>query len=1774
MNELERLEHLLRLVTDTARPHRLAGVLGNDLSDAPGLLVSLPAASEVILRRCEAGLQSIPSPTQRALAGRVLLGRRIEYLGRLSRFWTANGTPVPVVGSAVEAAQHALADWHGRVVDLSRDDARHLPPSSGYARFVTALGGIESQDAGGPLGNAVRASRYSAGSCRTVARPFLSGEERRPVGFPVALGRGAGAAPTLCEAAWVQPGRSWPGWLLDNSVVPPEKAIPGLAYCRALQTCWGTLVSRVNVALRSAGYDAALGEVALPEWLMLFVALYGVEDVESAGLALALQALAAGQDWPLPAGVGFSGAWGEDGRLRRIGRVREKMSAARDGGIFVLFVCAEAASLPADAAEDGLLLALLPPGASLPEVVRLVNTACHSLGLTADRGNWVSEAQHRRCRAMRSGSVPSRLLPEAAANSLPVGFVGREGEIGLLNGWRSEGAVGARSLAVLQGAMRVGKTTLISHWLQDRTAWPLYPIWFSCVRGHPKASRLEHVQEGLEAQILARFLLLPLPRVRAGECAQAPGHGDRWSRRTREVFAATGAAIDIVVDGIDEVREKDQEGVVDLVASLAGSGLTLIIGQAGTPALDRALEARRFELRADREAALCLIQGFARRLRAAPSTRAFGERLKTDGGWRQNLADRAGNNLWILTEVLDAILNGLAPAPSGPDDFSLRPVVKDYILQLLNEILESRPAGERSRLRALSSTLALLDVGAESWPASDLQRVSSVGTADQDLEEAAGGPLRRLLLFQGGGVRFRDDTFRQVIAAEALHRDRTRGRDLAVALVDILGGVAPPPSPFLEEYATAQAASFVLRYSGGDAPLAHRLLVRTSWLARRFRQATANVPSLGPFLEELRWLFHAATASEQAADLSPTRELLETLSHWRPAIEMGDVPGGRWWPRLQVVARGDIPAANPLATGGSDSQTRLLFSGGGYGPPKAGNCELNGAACGTLDGSVERIALAATRGRLLVYRNHAGEFVFERLHSFDSGAVAALKPLEESLVLAMTCGPQGESDGSSLVLRIDSSTAVHPVTFPAADPQKADPGGPIPAGATESPKEERRRLWLVDLASPLPPAEIDIPAKTVDFTLLHASEGDALLVLAINRDRCTVMQTFRLNYGRAQAADSPLQLVEDGGMAYPEYQVKHLCSFAPDTWAAFGTVGGDWQGECVLTVHRRSQHAIVEVTDTAVAKALRDGWITGLCSLPDNRLAAVRFPKDHDGTEGAALLILSQDGKIELHIPITPTPHGRHVAMLGSEVGFCSTYQPLGWHRHLHLLLGHSHSAYHCLTLEPEALPRALPAAVEQQVRYSDGAGTTLYSASPLEGGRVLLVFRGFAAVLGPGSSEITRVTREPAGSPCLLGATSAGSIAACEERYRDEQGHPMRTRTNHRYLHPPGTEPHETPVEEGFLEIGHGGFSLSLPLNGTRLLLTRAGQSPVTLYQTAADRGIPPHSMKRRILDVFAHDERNWAATVIALPADESANRADVRIFGQVNGQPMGLLIPDVDGEDPYDGFGFHIRSLCGTVLGIERAATERVVKEQSFFDLVLFDLPIEQDASEPCADYMGRRLDGREDHFYHPLIRLSEHWALVLGPLVVEALPYTEEAVFAVSQYRIGSGEPPSPIEGLTLGGRASVIEQSPGRADVLDLRRIGARTQAQVRPLHVDPEFGVRLIPQCPPAIDLGRSVNAVVVLNPGHAVVSYDAVPFRVEVRSLWPARGEQPVPPLAVSYLSEPPKQVLVSGGPHGVYLVVATESYVTWHDLGSVAAVRAAQANGGDEAARDRTDSR
>jgi hypothetical protein len=162
-----------------------------------------------------------------------------------------------------------------------------------------------------------------------------------------------------------------------------------------------------------------------------------------------------------------------------------------------------------------------------------------------------------------------------------------------------------------------------------------------------------------------------------------------------------------------------------------------------------------------------------------------------------------------------------------------------------------------------------------------------------------------------------------------------------------------------------------------------------------------------------------------------------------------------------------------------------------------------------------------------------------------------------------------------------------------------------------------------------------------------------------------------------------------------------------------------------------------------------------------------------------------------------------------------------------------------------------------------------------------------------------------------------------------------------------------------------------------------------------------------------------------------------------------------------------------------------------------------------------------------------------------------FGNDEVYAAYQYRVGSLESPSRVDGVNLTRRLSLADRSPGLADVRELRRIGERTFVRVVHLAVDAEFGVRGRPDQLPPFDLGHGVVDAIDVGRQFLAVAYESTPFRVEILRL-PATGSEALALIAVGYLAEPPRQVLLARGQDQLSLAVSSDTAVVWFDLSGV----------------------
>lgn len=1757
MNELERFEHLLKLLTERARPGRLAdGLRVNGLSDALGVLVSLGEASDLISRRQGTGLRLIAPLVQHSLARRVLLARRADLLVQLSSFWESNGSPAPSVARAVAAAEAASA-WPTATIDLSSQDWTELRFSPAYGRFVAALADIEKGDPQGPLGRAVWSSRYRGNALRSMSKPFLSGERQLPAGFPVVLGRPADSQACLTGAAWVESTNRWPGWLHAPAAEVPETLAAQHGRAVGLRTRWDDLIARVNQALQVAGYEPASPPSALPEWLVLHVAAWGVEDVESAGLALAMNSLGAA-GWPLPAGVGFTGAWGEDGTLRPVSRLAEKLRAAREGGVFALFACVPPGEVRQAPLEPGVSLVLLTQGLSASEVARQVNTACVKLGLTEDRWAFASGQQSGRLRSAQAGRVASRMLPAGTApDALPVGFFGREGLLKDLSFWKNNAPQDTRSVALIEGGMRAGKTTLLSWWLRDDAIWPAFPAWFSCLRNHRHASRLHHVRAGFESQLLARFRLLP--HCRGGEADPAsPAEG--WSEEVRLACEATAAPIDLVIDGIDETPVEEQERILYLVASLPGQGVSVLCGQVGTVGFEREQGVSRFHVPADGEAARRLVQAFGERLATGVGeVRRFGRRLAEDASWCRRLAAQAGNNLWVLTEFLSAVMQGTASVPSGPDDLPLRPAVEEYVRLVVDQLLERHPAPERTAMRSFLGVLALLDVDARAWAPSDLATFTPA-VGPEKIEEVADGALRRMLVFDGGGVHFRDDTFRQIIAANALDRDRDMGRSLSAAFVQLLEAGGNASSRFQVEFATAHAAQFVLEYAGTESSLAARLIA-SPWAALRFRQVTVEHDGLSPFLGELEAVVErAGTGPLQSA----FRELLATLSQYRQAIESGAAPAEVWWPSLAAVSDGRVASGQEAVPHYPSGGAVLLTPPGGYHHLSVQSLSLSGAGCHASVGERERLVLGSPDGRLYLFDRRDEGFAPERVIGCGGGEVSTLEHLCEWLVLAKL------QQGTEILKSLDPRVLDRAATI-----------GPVGKNAA----------YLVDVESHRSPIQLDFPVEFDTVVVLEADTNGALVVITTEteerkrlEDAAPTMKDAEQESGERSSASGSTELMQiyrltysfrDGRLSGDVLTVPHgnalclpahawrLCAFAPNTWAA--CLGPDR-----LAVYRACEGEIVLVSGPALDAACAGFHINGVCRLPGERFAAVLSPNNGpQAREGVHLLLVGADGLpsplIRLDSGIIPDQHFNQPRNTASEM---YDDKPLGWHTHHGLVLGDSGDRYQVIEPEAEAIPHSLPGEVTRVVCVPSESGLQRCGSIQLSGGRVVLVYGTFAVLLGAGATVAIPIRGLPTpGTFRLLGATSGGMLAVCDEGWFDHQ----RSRSGHRYLVPPQAATTGTPAEDGFLNVGPTGVCVS---HAELELRTADGSStPTELWDAGELREVLEGGEPSAVADALCIDDANWGvALYVHQPksrqpesssdhsGDSPGSRSDLVLVGCHANQIAHMRIRNVSSY-----LDCRIEALAGGLMAF-RFGDGQFEDNWQRHSLHLYDL-IADDLACPHHD---RQIGPHDEDYALPLIRLSTEWALLLRSVgafnrLYPPGTFGSDYSHQVYQYRIGSLQHPALID-LWVTPRISLLDHSPGRADLREWRLDNGRTLVRLIRLGVDAAFGVSILQEQLLATDLGRHVADVADLDRTLVAVAYEAAPYRVEVLRLaeTPApaspfatpgaflMGEAPASLLAVGFLPEPPRQVVLVRGPGRTHLAVATDSGVTWFDLAQV----------------------
>ncbi|HVC98629.1 MAG TPA: hypothetical protein VND64_33490, partial [Pirellulales bacterium] len=772
-----------------------------------------------------------------------------------------------------------------------------------------------------------------------------------------------------------------------------------------------------------------------------------------------------------------------------------------------------------------------------------------------------------------------------------------------------------------------------------------------------------------------------------------------WPDDVLRTCDATSLPIDIALDGLDEAVQSDQARVLDLVSRLPGGGVTVVGSQRGTPALS-GRHATTFLLLADHDAACRLVKAFARPLCGQNETRDFGRRLGEER-WQNRLAELAGDNLWTLTRFLDDVLDRTTAAPKSLEALRLCPDVSEYVSRVLDEVLEHSPTQIRTELRAFIWKLAMVDLGEKTWAPSDLLSFLRLPLSADDFDEACNGPLARVLAYRNGGVCFRDDTFRRVVAANALDRDRTRGSSLAEALVNILAS-AESHTQFLTTFATTFAAQFVIEYAAENSALVARLLL-SSWVIRRFHELAGRETTLAPLLEELNSLLRLATAEET---IEPLRELLACLVQWQSAIETGAVFATDWWRNLVPVRAGRIPSYESvgLSVPYETSKPMLLAPPDGYGPT-AQALWLAGAGCALGVGADERLVLAGMGGRVFSFARQGEGYSLERFINVPSSTtrtigqaeVVQLEPLDGSLALAVV----------------------------------------------QNPRENDFELFLVDLDAPSP-HRIETPLGLRRVTILKAEDCHARIVMITQASAdIQEMEIYHLSYSRAGTRTPRHMILERKGDAVRVTASALYTPFAPNTWAVRQSLSDHASPGDTLAVYQARGDDIQEVTSSKLQAALRGHKVNGVCRVREQQLAIVISPgKGPDAEDGVYLLVIGSDGQLIMSIrldtesaPGAPSPKTTSADALrksgAGENVIVEELQPLGWHAHFGLVLGSS-ALYYAIALESEALLRPLSGQIDIQSNNDE-----LLLAVPLAGDRLLLVYGTSALVLGPDAAAV-----------------------------------------------------------------------------------------------------------------------------------------------------------------------------------------------------------------------------------------------------------------------------------------------------------------------------------------------------------------------------------------------------------------------------------------------------
>lgn len=275
----------------------------------------------------------------RLLAIRLFLSRETSLLEELQPLWRAFGAAPDDCSKMVSCAKLFSESWPARVVRVSPENrSTGMRFSRGMAMRTETSRTLVSA----PFFEPIRQSRALNAKLHT--------------GFPVVLGN---RNPNLNSAVWITP-------------IPDPKENRQIH--SALQDHWKRLLSTIHQLIPGAPIPDDC-TWALPSYLHQWANTKngGVQTLESAELALAMQTHAELTEQTLRLGLGFSGRWDSNSQLRGVCGIGEKMKAAHRAGVSLLFICLDPAE-EEPSPVPGLTVVVLPEYLFLSEVIRLVKS--------------------------------------------------------------------------------------------------------------------------------------------------------------------------------------------------------------------------------------------------------------------------------------------------------------------------------------------------------------------------------------------------------------------------------------------------------------------------------------------------------------------------------------------------------------------------------------------------------------------------------------------------------------------------------------------------------------------------------------------------------------------------------------------------------------------------------------------------------------------------------------------------------------------------------------------------------------------------------------------------------------------------------------------------------------------------------------------------------------------------------------------------------------------------------------------------------------------------------------------------------------------------------------------------------------------------------------------------------------------------------------------------------------------------------------------------------